>query len=128
MGTKRIVYGDKKEQQVAAEWLLAWIVSNGSLLRVDLTDEYTSWWNSRTTPLDTGISDVLLGVIQTQFKLSTPMKIVSNYPWIMVGWKSLFNQYAGSGCLFHLYQSRSIYIRFSSGLSLLERRLEHLSC
>lgn len=92
MGTKLIVYEDKKKQQVAAEWLLAWIVSNGSLLRVDLTDEYTSWWNSRTTPLDTGISDVLLGVIQTQFKLSIPMKTVSNYPWIMVGWKSLFNQ------------------------------------
>lgn len=92
MGTKRIVYEDKKEQQVAAEWLLAWIVSNGSLLRVGLTDEYTSWWSSRTTPLDTGISDVLLGVVQTQFKLSTPMKTVSNYPWIMVGWKSLFNQ------------------------------------
>lgn len=92
MGTKRIVYGDKKEQQVAAEWLLAWIVSNGSLLRVDLTDEYTSWWNSRTTPLDTGTSDVLLGVTQTQCMLSTPMKTVTNYPWIMVGWKSLFNQ------------------------------------
>lgn len=80
MGTKRI---DKKKQQVAAEWLLAWIVSNGSLLRADLTDEYTAWWNSRTTPLDTGISDVLLGVIQTP---------VSDYPWLMVGWMSLFNQ------------------------------------
>lgn len=63
MGTKRIVYEDKQKQQVAAEWLLAWIVSNGSLLRADLTDEYTSWWNSRMTPLDAGISDVLLGVI-----------------------------------------------------------------
>lgn len=92
MGTKRIVYEDKKKQQVAAEWLLAWIVSNGSLLRADLTDEFTSWWNSRTTPLDTGISDVLLGVIQTQFKLSIPMNTVSKYPWLMVGWKSLVNQ------------------------------------
>lgn len=70
MGTKRMVYEDEKKQQVAAEWLLAWIVSNGSLLRADLTDVHTSWWNSRTTPLDTDISDVLLGVIQTQFKLS----------------------------------------------------------
>lgn len=92
MGIKRIVYEDKKKQQVAAEWLLAWIVSNGSLLRADLTDEYTSGWNSRTTPLDTGISDVLLGVIQTQFKLSIPIMTVSNYPLLMVGWKSLFNQ------------------------------------
>lgn len=92
MGTKRIVNEDKKKQQVAAVWLLAWIVSNGSLLRADLTDEYTSWWNSRTTPLDTGISDVLFGVIQTQFKLSIPMKTVSNFPWLMVGKKSLFNQ------------------------------------
>lgn len=72
METKRMVYEDKKKQQVAAEWLLAWIVSNGSLLREDLTDEYTSWWNSRTTPLDTGISDVLLGVIQTQLSLANP--------------------------------------------------------
>lgn len=63
MGTKRIAYEDKKKQQVAAEWLLAWIVSNDSLLRADLTDEYTSWWNSRTTPLDNGMSDVLFGVI-----------------------------------------------------------------
>lgn len=92
MATERIVYEDKKKQQVAAEWLLAWIVSNGSLLRADLTDEYTSWWNSRTTPLNTGISDVLLGVIQTQFKLSIPMKTVSDYPWLMVGWMSLCNQ------------------------------------
>lgn len=87
-----MVYEDKKKQQVAAEWLLAWIVSNGSLLRADLTDENTSWWNSRTTPLDTGISDVLLGVIQTQFKLSIPMKTVPKYPWLMVGWKSLVYQ------------------------------------
>lgn len=85
IGTKRIVYEDKQKQQVAAEWLLAWIVSNGSLLRADLTDEYTSWWNSRMTPLDAGISDVLLGVIQTQFKLSIPMKTVSDYPWLMLG-------------------------------------------
>lgn len=104
METKRIVYEDKKKQQVAAEWFLAWIVSNGSLLRADLTDEYTSWWNSPTTPLDTGISDVLLGVIRTQFKLSIPVKTVSNYPWLMMGWKSLFNQLAGLGCLFRLLQ------------------------
>lgn len=128
MGSKRIVYGDKKEQQVAAEWLLAWIVSNGSLLRVDLTDEYTSWWNLRTTPLDTGISDVLLGVTQTQFKLSRPMKTVSNYPRIMVGWKSLLTSKWVQAVFFVCIRSRSIYIRISSGLSLLERRLEHLPC